>query len=267
MLRQVYLLPNLQKNGHYIACNLRYSTSPILDQRKIYPEIYSNKQQGKNLKTSIFNTMVEMASPPPPPPPTSKKSRKTMIAVIAVVIIAVLIVVVYLAAQGLGTNNSVTPTPTPVPGTTATPAPSTSPTSSGTGSDIAEASSLKFTVTMTDSSGATTASYTYSAKNAGTSNMMMRVEFTDPDSSSNFIYIVNGALRQAWMSSNGEWIDLSSAYDSQYSDWNETFSDYKNNLSDWTGLGDWSYTVGGETIRIHNIKVNPSLPDSMFEHS
>ena len=211
--------------------------------------------------------MVETTPPPPPPPPPSKKSRKTMIVALAVVLIAVLVVGVYLAAQNLSTNTSVTPTPTPIPGTTATPSPSTSPTNGGTAVDIAGANSLQFTVTMTESSGATTGSYTYSAKNAGTSNMMIRVEFTDPASSSNFIYIVNGALKQAWMSSNGEWIDLSSTYDSQYSNWDETFSDYKNNLSDWTGLGDWSYTVGGETIRIHNIKVNPSLPDSMFEHS
>jgi hypothetical protein len=190
-----------------------------------------------------------------------------LIIVIAVVLIVVLVIGVYVATQGLGTNTPVTPTPTPVPGSTSTPAPSTSPTNSGTAVDIEGASSLQFTVTMTNSSGATVGSYTYSAKNAGTSNMMIRVEFTDPTSSSNFVYIVNGALRQAWMASDGEWLDLSSAFDSQYDSWDETFTDYKNNLSDWSGLGDWSYTVGGETIRIHNISVNPSLPDSLFEHS
>ena len=218
------------------------------------------------MKESIFNTMVEMASPPPTPPP-SNKSRKTLIIVIAVVLIVALVIGVYLATQGLGTNTPATPTPTPVPGSTSTPAPSTSPTNSGTAVDIEGASSLQFTVTMTNSSGATVGSYTYSAKNSGTSNMMIRVEFTDPNSSSNFVYIVNGALRQAWMASDGEWLDLSSTFDSQYDSWDETFTDYKNNLSDWSGLGDWSYTVGGETIRIHNISVNPSLPDSLFEHS
>jgi len=217
------------------------------------------------MKKSIFNTMVEMASPPPPPP--SNKSRKPLIIVIAAILIVVLVIGVYLATQGLGTNTSVTPTPTPVPGSTSTPAPSTSPTNSGTAVDIEGASSLQFTVSMTNSSGATTGSYTYSAKNAGTSNMMIRVEFTDPTSSSNFVYIVNGALRQAWMSSDGEWIDLSSQFDSHYSDWDETFTDYKDNLSDWSGLGDWSYTAGGVTTRIHSISVNPSLPDSLFEHS
>lgn len=216
---------------------------------------------------NIFNTMVELASPPPPPPPPLKKSRKPLIIGIAVVFIVILVVGVYLATQGLGTNPSATPTPTPLPGTTSTPAPTTSPTNSGTAVNIAGANSLQFTVTMTNSSGATTGSYTYSAKNAGTSNMMIRVEFMDPTSSSSFVYIVNGALKQAWMSSDGEWIDLSSAFDSQYSNWDETFTDYKNNLLDWSGLGDWSYTVGGETMRIHDISVNPSLPDSLFEHS
>jgi len=211
--------------------------------------------------------MVEMASPPPPPPAPSKKSRKTMIAVIAVVIIAVLVVVVYLATQGLGTNNSVTPTPTPVPGTTATPAPSTSPTSSGTASDIAGASSLQFTVSITNSSGGTTSSYTYSAKNAGTPNMMIRVEFTDPSSGGSFAYIVNGAQQKAWMQTGGQWIDLTSTFADEFDSWDSTFKGYQNSLADWNGLGDWSYTVGGETIRIHNIKVNPSLPNSMFEHS
>jgi hypothetical protein len=97
--------------------------------------------------------------------------------------------------------------------------------------------------------------------------MMIRIEFTDPSSGSNFIYIVNGALQKAWMASDGQWIDLTSSFSSEWSNWDSTFRDYQNNLADWSGLGDWSYTVNGETIRIHDISVNPSLPDSLFEHS
>ena len=216
------------------------------------------------MKKSIFNTMVEMASPPPPP---SNKSRKSLIIVLAVVLIVVLVIGVYVATQGLGTNTSVTPTPTPVPGSTSTPAPSTSPTNSGTGADIAGASSLQFTVSMTNSSGGTTSSYTYSAKNAGTPNMMIRVEFTDPSSGGSFVYIVNGAQQKAWMQTGGQWIDLTSSFSDEFSNWDSTFKDYQTSLEDWNGLNDWSYTVGGETIRIHNISVNPSLPDSLFEHS
>jgi hypothetical protein len=211
--------------------------------------------------------MVETATPPPPPPPPTKKSQKTMIVAIAVVLIAVVVVGVYLAAQGLGTNTSITPTPTPIPGTTATPNPSTSPTNSGTAVDVAGASSLQFTVSITNSSGGAMTSYTYSAKNAGTTNMMIRVEFTDPNSGGSFAYIVNGAQQKAWMQTGGQWIDLTSSFASEWDSWDSTFKSYQTSLADWNGLGDWSYTVGGETIRIHDIKVNPSLPDSMFEHS
>jgi hypothetical protein len=220
------------------------------------------------MKNSLINIILAMVSPPPPPPP-SKRSRKPLIAVIVVILIVALIIGVVLATRGLGTNPSVTPTPTPSSGVTATPSSgiTPTPTSSGTSVNVAGASSLQFTVSMTDSSGALTGSYTYSAKNAGTTNMMIRVEFTDPSSGGSFVYIVNGAQQKAWMQSGGEWIDLSSQFDSHYSNWDETFTDYKNNLSDWSGLGDWSYKVGGETIRIHNISVNPSLPDSLFEHS
>lgn len=208
------------------------------------------------MKKSIISTMVAMASPPPPPP--SKRSRKTLIAVIVAILIVALAVGIYLAARGIGTNTSVTPTPTP----------SATATSSGTGANIAGASSLQFTTSMTNSSGASLGSYTYYAKNAGTSNMMIRIEMTDPSSGDSFVYIVNGALQQAWMESGGQWTDLSSAFTSEWSSWDSTFTGYKNNLANWSGIGDWTYTSPtGETIRISNVSVNPSLPDSLFEHS
>jgi hypothetical protein len=220
------------------------------------------------MKKNIFNTMVAMTSPPPPPP--SKSSRKSLIAILVIVILVVALVVgVYLATRGTGTNNSVTPTATPNSGVTPTPISGTTPTptSSGTGANVAGASSLQFTVSITNSSGGATSSYTYSAKNAGTPNMMIRVEFNDPSSGSSFVYIVNGAQQKAWVQTGGQWIDLSSTFASEYSNWDETFKGYQNSLADWNGLGDWTYTVGGETIRIHSISVNPSLPDSLFEHS
>jgi hypothetical protein len=219
------------------------------------------------MKKNIFNIMAAMSSPPPPP---SNRSRKSLIAVLLVVILVVaLIVGVYLATGGLGTNNSVTPTATPISGVTPTPISGTTPTPtiSGTGVNVAGASSLQFTVSITNSSGGTTSSYTYSAKNAGTPNMMIRVEFNDPSLGGNFVYIINGAQQKAWMQSGGQWIDLSTSFANEFSNWDETFKGYQNSLADWNGLGDWSYTVGGETIRIHSISVNPSLPDSLFEHS
>jgi outer membrane lipoprotein-sorting protein len=225
------------------------------------------------MKKNMINTMVATDSPPPmdsPPPPPSKRSRKSLIAVLVIVIIVVaLIVGIYLATGGMGTNTPATPTATPNSGATATPISGTTPTPtiSAIGANVAEASSLQFTVTITNSSGDATTSYTYSAKNAGTPNMMIRVEFTDPSSGGSFVYIVNGAQQKAWMETGGQWINLTSSFSDEFNSWDSTFKDYQNNLADWNGLNDWSYTVNGETVTIHNISVNPSLPDSLFEHS
>ena len=146
---------------------------------------------------------------------------------------------------------------------TATPQPSTS----GTGANVAGASSLQFTVSVTNSSGGSQGTYTYYAKNAGTTSQMVRIEWTDP-SGGTFVYIVNGALQQVWVESGGQWTDLSSAYASQSTTWDSTFLGYKNSLTDWSGLGDWTYTdPNGDTVRISNVSVNPSLPDSLFQHS
>ena len=221
------------------------------------------------MKNNIINTILAMASPPPPPPSQSKRSRKPLIAVLIIILIVALIIGIYLATGGIGTNTSVTPTATPNSGATATPSSgaTSTPTSSGTGVNVAGASSLQFTVSITNSSGGAMTSYTYSAKNAGTTNMMIRVEFTDPNGGGSFAYIVNGAQQKAWMQTGGQWIDLTSSFANEFDSWDSTFKSYQTSLADWNGLGDWSYTVNGETIRIHDIRVNPSLPDSMFEHS
>lgn len=220
------------------------------------------------MKKNIISTMAAMPSPPSPP---SKRSRKSLIPILVVVIIVLaLLVGIYLATGGMGTNNSVTPTATPNSGVTATPISGTTPTPtiSGTGANVADASSLQFTTSITNSAGVLQGSYTYYAKNAGTANMMMRIEMTDPSSGSNIVYIINGALQQAWMQIGGQWTDLSSTFTSELSSWDTTFKGYQNNLADWSGIGDWTYTSPtGETIRISNVSVNPSLPNSLFEHS
>ena len=96
---------------------------------------------------------------------------------------------------------------------------------------------------------------------------MIRVEFTDP-SYSNWIYIVNGATKQFWISTNGEWADLSSVYASQYATWFGIYNTYKDNLASWAGFGDYTYTApDGSSVRIYDISVNPTLPDSLFQHS
>ena len=213
------------------------------------------------MNKSIINSIRAVDSPPQPSP--KKRSRTLLFAIILIIIIAVAAVGIYLATQSAGTTPSVTPTPTPIPGSTTTPSPTA--TSSVTGADIATASSLQYTVTVTDA-GVSQGSYTYYGKNAGTANFMMRIEVTDADGAQS-IFILNGAQRKAWSYSDGQWDDVSMAYDSQFSTWNALWQGYSNSLSGWSGIGDWSYTAGNSGIRISNVNVNPVLPDSLFQHS
>ena len=109
--------------------------------------------------------------------------------------------------------------------------------------------------------------YTYMAKNAGTNNLMLRIETTD-DSGTTSIYIINGVLQKAWTYDGTEWTDISDVYSMQYSTWDASFTGYQNNLGGWAGVGGWTYTApNGDSVRYYDISVNPNLPDSLFQHS
>ncbi len=213
-----------------------------------------------------------------------KPKRRRRLIIVAIVLIALVVVVVgiyaFMQGGGGGTTPSASPTATPTatvsgggggttPSAAVTPTPTATATVSGGGGgttpNIAAASSLQFSVSVTNSSGASQGAYTYYAKNAGTTNLMIRIEMTD-SSGSNVVYIVNGALQQAWVETGDIWTDISSSYTSQWSTWNTAFVGYQNSLAAWTGAGDWTYTSGGDTVRVYNISVNPSLPDSLFTH-
>jgi hypothetical protein len=183
-------------------------------------------------------------------------SKMIVIAIVVVVVIAVVASAAAILLSNQNPGNSTTPTPTPTP--SATPAPSGS-----TGSDIATASSLQYSVSLTEN-GVVTGTYTFQGKNAGTDSFMMRIQATDSDGES--IYIFNAAQQKAWVYSGGEWVDISSYYDSQYSTWNSLWTGYTTSLSAWTA-GDYSYTEGSSTVRIYDISVNPTLADSLFEHN
>lgn len=186
-----------------------------------------------------------MATPPPPPPPTSpttsapKINRKTMIALGVIVIIVVAIVAgVILATRGGG---------------------------GGSGGDVAGASSLQFSADET--AGGVKTTYTYSAKNIGTSDAMLRIEWTT--SGADNIYIINGAQKQAWIYGDGVWTNYSDYYSEYWSDWNSTFTGITNSFASHLSGSGYTYTdpSTGDTVRIYNVSVNPSLPDSLFEHS
>jgi hypothetical protein len=134
----------------------------------------------------------------------------------------------------------------------------------GGGGNIADATSLQFKADTTIQGVSGT--YTFKAKNIGTSNMMMRIEGTYQ--AQNVIMIINGARQKLWVYEGGQWMDLSMNYSQYENTWTTTFQGYLTQLAGWTG-GDWSYTDNSSEITIHlyKIVVNPSLPDSIFEHS
>jgi hypothetical protein len=210
-----------------------------------------------------FLKNISATESPSPSTPTKKKSRKTLLILLALLLIVIIIVGVFIAMGGLGNNNPAT-TPTPTPGTSPTPTSGTSstPMPSVTGADIAGANSLQYSVAVT-SDGVSQGSYTYYGKNAGTANFMMRIDYTD-GSGAQGAFIINGAQQKAWSLSDGEWTDVSAAYTLQYDTWNTLWQGYVNALGAWTGLGDYTYSAGGDSVRIYGVSVNPSLPDSLF---
>lgn len=196
-----------------------------------------------------------------PSMPTKKSSRKTLLALLLIVIIVVVVVVgVYLGTMNnAGTDTNATPTPTPNSSSTATPAPTS------TGADVAGASSLQYSVEAT-SGGVSQGSYTYYGKNAGTADFMMRIDYTD-DTGAQGAFIINSAEQMAWAYSDGEWTDVSEVYSMQYDTWNTLWQGYVGYLGAWNGIGDYTYSAGGDSVRIYDVSVNPSLPDSLFTPS
>jgi hypothetical protein len=196
---------------------------------------------------------------------------KNIIVLIIVAVLAVSLIAVYLAMSG-GTSNGTATDTTNNGGTTDTTNGGTTDTGSqDTGGTTDTTNNGGTTDTGNQDTGTTadvageSMDYTYSVKNAGTSSMMMRIEMQSAGDS--FTYIINGALQKAWIYSGGEWTDFSEMYQTYWETWNSAWQGYHDSLLGWTGAGDWTYTTpNGDTIRIYDISINPSLPDSLFQH-
>ena len=173
-----------------------------------------------------------------------KMNSKKVLIFVAILTVAIVIVAVglFLAFSGKGGVGS----------------------STSGGSGVSGAKSLQFTVKTTGGS-TPSVEYTYYGKNIGGSNLDIRVEYTS--SSFNYVYIINGALKKVWVETNGQWLDLSSQYQSQAASWGTTFDDYRTFLLSYGGSGSYTYhSTNGETVQYTNIVANPSLPDSLFTH-
>ncbi len=129
--------------------------------------------------------------------------------------------------------------------------------------DVAGANSLQFKVSV-DPADSESVDYTYMIKDANTSDMMMRVEMDT--AGEEMIYILNRPQQKVWVYSGGQWMDFSNTYQTYWDTWNSAWEGYRTNLLDWTG-GDWTYTTpDGDSVRIYDIDIDPSLADSLFQH-
>ena len=135
-------------------------------------------------------------------------------------------------------------------------------TGGGTAPNVAGASSLQFDVIATMEG--VQEKYTFMAKNMGTSNLMIRVDQTDAQGNA-FKYIINSVEQKVWVYYDGQWVDMSDQFSMYWDQWKPAFDGYKSSLEGWTGIGDYEYTANGNSFKITNILVNPTLPDSLFQ--
>jgi len=136
--------------------------------------------------------------------------------------------------------------------------------------DIEGATSLGFKVNATI--GGTNELYAFTAKNLGTSDILLRGDQWDAQGNA-FVYLFNQTAQTLWIEYSGMWTDYSTEFDSYWSGADSAligytaFDCYKTELAtNWSGTGDHDYTDGEDTFHIFDIIVNPSIEDSLFQH-
>ena len=187
-------------------------------------------------------------------------------AVLGIIIALVVSIAAIGCTSSKSTTHKSTPTHTAAP-TTAVSTPTTEataePTETEESNGAATATSLDFTIQV-DNQGAVY-TYQYRARNIGTSSLDIRIDMTSAQV--NAAYIVSGSNQQAWLYSDGQWIDMSQSFNTYWDTWSESFEGYQNYLAEeWTGLQGWTYDIPGDgSVTYTNIDINPSLPDSIFQ--
>ena len=169
-------------------------------------------------------------------------NKKAISMLVIVVIIVIAVVVGGIAAYYVLTSGEDgEPTPTPTPG-------------------VADATSISFDVDIPD-----VETDKFTAKNLGTSEVLLRVDQTDAQGNV-FIYLMNQTAQSAWANFGGDWIDDSANFDANY--WSSAYigkvalDSYIDALAaDWSGTGDYE----GDGYVISNIALNPTLADSVFQ--
>lgn len=127
---------------------------------------------------------------------------------------------------------------------------------------IQEAHSLHFSISKITREG-TLGNQIYYIKKMNSTNIMIRAEKYSTNGVE--IYIVNGVQQKAWREIAGEWQDLSNTFTVELEKWKATIEEHKETLSNWSGTGKYNYTDSdGVEIEIHDIKINLSIADSIF---
>ncbi|MDI9576673.1 MAG: hypothetical protein QM398_00875, partial [Thermoproteota archaeon] len=210
----------------------------------------------KYMKKSIL-AAYDMPPPPPGTPKASSSKKIIAIVVIAVVIVAVIVGAYVLMNQNPNPNNNTSPTPTS--GTSPTP----TATGSSSGNMFEGASSLKFSVTITsEESGNEPMTLTYYAKNIGTQQMMLRVDMTEGSETGS--YIVNGVTKQYWINDGIEWTEWSEFFEEYWTESQANWAEMENDISEWGGEGTYTDPLSGVTVTVHDVQINPNLPDTLF---
>jgi hypothetical protein len=130
---------------------------------------------------------------------------------------------------------------------------------------VADATSLQYDVDVTYQ-GTTTLSK-FAGKNLGTSDVMLRIDLSG-DNQANYTTVIKGGDQTAWRSTNGNWTDVSTTYNTIWeigcgNQWNNNVDA----LANWSGTGDCTYTDSvGTSYKIYNVVINPTLDDSLFQH-
>jgi hypothetical protein len=131
---------------------------------------------------------------------------------------------------------------------------------------VADATSLQYYVDVTYNGTTTLAKF--AGKNLGASDMILRVDLSG--SGSNYDLILNGKDQTAWQTFDGNWTDVSTYYnDIMTSGCGMRWTTNVDALANWSGTGDCTYTDSAiaTTFRIYNVAINPTLADSLFQHT
>jgi hypothetical protein len=163
------------------------------------------------------------------PPSSSKKSRKMLYTITAIAVIAFAAVTgtLFFTMNHNGGNNQ-------------------------------QGDSIKFNVDAT-TSYATTYTTTVSAKNIGQNNLLLLWENPYIQSKT----VVDFNQQTVWENIIGHWTEYPSAFNNISSTWSQMW----NQLQGRNGTEVTYIDNNNTTIRLYNIQINPSLPDSLFAHT